>query len=1258
MKFFADLHIHSRYSRATSSRLVPELLDRWAKVKGLALIGTGDFTHPAWFSELKEKLVPAEEGLYVLSPEVRDRMLQDSELAEIPVPARAEGIDLPDQTRFILSAEISTIYSSGGRVRKVHHVILSPSFEAVSRIQDRLSRIGNLASDGRPILGLDSRDLLEILLEADPSCVLIPAHIWTPWFSVLGSKSGFDSIEEAYRDLAEHIFALETGLSSDPPMNWLCSKLDRYAIISNSDAHSPENLGREANKFDTDLSYPALVMALREAAGTVKPEMEQNAKGKWVKQGEQAEQVERMEPVGQVGNPEGQTAQSNRTKQTFPSIHTEHTGETPDSSRTKKTAVPRNKKDDVARGFLGTVEFFPQEGKYHFDGHRRCGVVMDPIETARHGGKCPVCGKALTVGVMNRLISLADRVELEERPRRRDFISLIPLKEVLSELLGVGAASRALEAKYRDLIRRGGPELWLLGEAPIEQIERIGGMALAEGIRRMRERRVHVEEGFDGEYGHVRVFSTGIAHSSESEASLFPDLPKGKAMGAPPEPRGLLDFDIRDLAALKRATRFKDAENARDPGKDLREGGAEGEEEGTGGEGSNAASIEPAIPATQRSPRAFHLNPEQQKAVEHAGGPLLILAGPGTGKTNTLTHRIAHLLKSGVPAENMIALTFTHNAAEEMRTRLGNILALEQERQKSGEKEERYTKENQFHRVKICTFHSFGLDILKEFHHRFGRSEHFVLLSEEDSARILNSVELGWDKTLKGVLVPKNRKSADTPELHARYKELLRELDAFDLEDLLDLPVKLLEEDSEVRTELRRRYTHLFVDEYQDVNEPQYRLLHLLAPDETAHLTVIGDPDQAIYGFRGANVGFIQRFTLDYPSATVISLSTSYRCPEVVLKASQQVLRAGNTGRDAKDSYPLSSFLSGLPSDLKIQISQHPSDAAEAEYISRTIENLTGGLRFFSMDSEVSDGHSEELDPGEIAVLCRTSRQMECLEKAFQDHAIPYLRVGERSFLQEEPVSSLLDLARYFTVPQNPYFKTVASRKIEELLHRNWISTAVSPEDLVRIREERVRKEGKEVPTRSLPAREVLETLIDTLGFAESIPRSFDVERLLTLAGDSSLSEFLQHAATRSSQDDLPYHASRVILSTIHGVKGLEFTCVFIAGCEDGLLPYTLFTERAGESTTETKSQTRNSGQSTGISIRSSDIEEERRLFYVGMTRSKRYLYLSWAARRFLFGREYRLGPSSFLQTIEEELLKRVDPEYRKRPSDRQLSLF
>lgn len=411
LKFIADFHIHSHYSIATSKYLVPEQLDKWAKIKGITLIGTGDFTHPGWTDELTSKLESAEDGLFKLKDEY---MLKD----DLTYFSKTN-----DKTRFMLTAEISCIYKKNDKVRKVHNVIFAPDFESVKNIQNKLSKIGSITSDGRPILGFDAKDLLDIILNVDEECFLIPAHIWTPWFSTLGSKSGFDSIDECFEELTSHIFAIETGLSSDPAMNWRCSFLDKFSITSNSDAHSPENLGREANIFDTDLSYYSIKNALK------------------------------------------------------------------------------NNDDE----FIGTFEFFPQEGKYHYDGHRKCGILWDPVESIKHNFICPECGKPVTLGVMHRVNELADREDVDNYPNKKPYHSIIPLKEILSEILKSGKNSKKVQNKFFNLIDKFGSELDILINTPIDLLEKDNPL-LGEGIRKMREGNVIIKEGFDGEYGKITLF--------------------------------------------------------------------------------------------------------------------------------------------------------------------------------------------------------------------------------------------------------------------------------------------------------------------------------------------------------------------------------------------------------------------------------------------------------------------------------------------------------------------------------------------------------------------------------------------------------------------------------------------------------------------------------------------------------------------------------------------------------------------------------
>ena len=408
MKMIADLHIHSRFSMATSKEGTPENLDFWARKKGISLIGTGDFTHPVWREELKERLVTEGNGLYHL----RDEYVKE-ESRKFP----GEG------TRFVVSGEISSIYKKNGKTRKVHNVILLPSLEAADAMAQRLEKIGNIHSDGRPILGLDSHDLLEMMLDVCPEGILIPAHIWTPHFSVLGAKSGFDSVEECFEELAPYIHALETGLSSDPAMNWRISKLDRYQLVSNSDAHSPSKLGREANLLDIDCSYEGLYRAIQ-------------------------------------------------------------TGE----------------------GLEGTVEFFPEEGKYHFDGHRKCGVSLSPVEAERLGGICPVCGKKLTMGVDHRVEQLADRAEGFVKKDGKKYESLVPLPEVISACMGYSTASKKVQGCFEQLIQTLGTEFDILRNVPSEDIKSCAGERIAEGIENVRTGNVKRIPGYDGEYGKIELF--------------------------------------------------------------------------------------------------------------------------------------------------------------------------------------------------------------------------------------------------------------------------------------------------------------------------------------------------------------------------------------------------------------------------------------------------------------------------------------------------------------------------------------------------------------------------------------------------------------------------------------------------------------------------------------------------------------------------------------------------------------------------------
>lgn len=423
MSFVADLHIHSAYSRATSREMLPEGIWKWAQLKGITVVGTGDFTHPKWFRDITEELEPAGNGLFRLKTAHCEEA--------VPESCRADVF-------FLLSAEISCIYKKSDRTRKVHCLILLPDLASVARFNLTLSKLGNISSDGRPILGLDAKELLKITLDASPDAMFIPAHAWTPHFSVFGAASGFDSLQECFDDLACHIYALETGLSSDPSMNWRLSALDRITLVSNSDAHSPAKMGREANVFETELSYRAITEAIR-----------------------------------------------------------------------------------TREGFLGTIEFFPEEGKYHYDGHRSCGVCCSPVETIRHKYCCPDCGKRLTIGVMHRVEVLSDR-EPGFRPRCAvPYRSAIPLAEIIAEARGVGPNSLSVHGDYMKLLAKLGSEFHVLMDAFLPDIERAASPLVAEAVDRMRAGRVHIRPGYDGEYGRIKIFDDGERDGIKGQGALL-----------------------------------------------------------------------------------------------------------------------------------------------------------------------------------------------------------------------------------------------------------------------------------------------------------------------------------------------------------------------------------------------------------------------------------------------------------------------------------------------------------------------------------------------------------------------------------------------------------------------------------------------------------------------------------------------------------------------------------------------------------------
>ncbi|MGQ0777324.1 MAG: UvrD-helicase domain-containing protein [Pseudonocardiales bacterium] len=1056
VRFHADLHIHSKYSRACSKDCDLEHLTWWARRKGVTLVGTGDFTHPAWFEHLSENLVPAEPGLFRLREDL-DRNIT----GRLPPSVAAAAV------RFMLSVEISTIYKRGELTRKVHHLVYVPDFDTAAEFNRRLGRIGNLGSDGRPILGLDSRDLLEITLECGDGAYLVPAHVWTPWFAVLGSKSGFDAIEDCYVDLADHIFALETGLSSDPVMNWRISGLDRYRLVSNSDAHSPPMLGREATVFDTDLDYFAIRRALETGAG-----------------------------------------------------------------------------------HAGSVEFFPEEGKYHVDGHRKCGVRMEPWETREHSGICPECGKPLTVGVLSRVEELADRPEGVRPDGAADFRSLVPLPEIMSEILGTGPKSKKVLGQIDKLTAALGPELVILQDVPLDDIETHSPL-LAEAVARLRRGEVIRDAGYDGEYGAIRLFEPGELKriSTVTAPALFDDALFGASepLSAPPK--------------LKATVRPESA---------------------------SPAEIEPPqqLPVRATGSLLDGLDPEQRAAAEIMEGPLLIIAGPGTGKTRTLTHRIAHLVTAhGVAPQHCLAITFTRRAAEEMAARLAAL-----------------TPEHA-PKLTIVTFHSLGVRILREQHERAGLSPHFGIADR--TQQMVIAIELtGGEKEARSLLTDLSRQRrtgepgiefADTAD---RYTKALRQRDLVDFDDLVALPVTLLESDPDLAAAYRDRYRWISVDEYQDVDEQQYRLLSQLASPH-GNLTAIGDPDQAIYRFRGADVGYFLRFQQDFPGAHTVALTRNYRSGAKILTAALQVISPTTLVPD-RALRPM-----GAHADSLVGMHQAPTEQAEASFVARTIEQLLGGVSFHSLDSGRVDSDGDGgLGFSDFAVLYRTDRQARAVMDALTRAGLPVQKRSHDRLADRPGVEQILGELTYA-----PVGGTKGAAVLERL---GYAARAVL---------------GR------LPVAEREDT-------AAEIHAAVDLLKPLAGRCGDDLELFRTELSLGVEVDTWDPRADRVSLLTLHAAKGLEFPVVFVVGCEDELLPL----------------------RWPGTAPDDADEEqvcEERRLLFVGMTRAQRHLYLSHAAERVRHGTARKTSRSPFLADLDGSVCEQIgDALPRQKPRDTQLRLL
>ena len=1116
MKFIADFHIHSHYSRATAKNLDLEHLYYEAQIKGINVVGTGDFTHPGWIAEISEKLEPAENGLFTLKPEFAK-----------PIDKTLPGL-CKAPVRFILTTEISNIYKKNGKTRKNHNVLFLPDIDSVKALNSKLDSIGNIHSDGRPILGLDAYHLLDMTLNVHDSGFLVPAHIWTPWFSLLGSKSGFDTLEECFEDLSKHIFAVETGLSSDPLMNRRVSFLDDITLISNSDAHSPDKLGREANLFNTDLSYEGIYKSMK-----------------------------------------------------------------------------------TGKGFEGTIEFYPEEGKYHLDGHRKCDIRFTPEESLSHDGICPKCGKPLTLGVLYRVNALADREN--EKTDLDYFDSLIPLKELLSEIVQKGPKTKTVARHYQKAIENLGSEFYILRECPLEKIKTANIPLLSEAIKRLRAGNVNLLGGYDGEFGTVKVFKKSELETLKGQKSLFKLTPsksskKKKSKAIPKK---------TNASIAQKQNKFKLLQND---------------------------NLKKNHKESQKNSVLSELNTTQKEAVQFEGKHLIVMAGPGTGKTRTLTHRIAWLIdRQKVSGDQIVSVTFTHKAAIEMKTRLKDLL----------KKKDTLPF--------VATFHALCLHILEN---ESPKIKDIRILNENEQDLCLSYAlkkcsiidELPSKKKCKKwievakqkCIAPEEDLASVSPhahfkEVYSAYQEILKFHQALDFEDIIFKCIQLFKNNPKILDKWSKKFPYIFVDEYQDVNYSQYKLINMLVKD-FSKIFVIGDPDQAIYGFRGSDFSYFQRFLDDYPDAHCTHLNQNYRSTEAILSASEQVISKHSIQTNRQRIF------SGIKGVSEISIQESTTEKAEAEKIVKTIEQLLGGVSHFSLDSGRVDSTviPDELSFSDFAILYRTHDIGNSIAEALYRSGMPFQTAFKKK--QTTTVQNMMSLLRLvsgnlrlFDLHSLIILVEPDIDKNDLDLLRNWIdSKSIKTFDLNKlsmVSDYSLSQKTRVIWQKFLSFQKKIQEKIKNKTVKQSIqsmlslPNFSDInvndqsyfDRLINLSDNAGMnfSSFFSQTALFQDIDVIPDHVEKISLLTMHAAKGLEFPVVFIAGCEDNIIPFSGFGE-----------------------LDSDHINEERRVFYVALTRAQNLLYCTHSKTRKFFGKKKKQTVSRFLKDIENNL-KSNDLNYK-----------
>ena len=923
---------------------------------------------------------------------------------------------------------------------------------------------------------------------------------------MLGSESGFDSLEECFEDLLPHIFALETGLSSDPRMNTRVSALDRFAMVSNSDAHSAQKLAREATCFNTELTYTAMYTALQ---------------------------------------------------------------------------------DRDPQRFTGTLEFYPEEGKYHYDGHRKCQVRWTPAQTLQTHGRCPECGGKLTVGVLHRVERLADRSEETVDAGERPFAYIIPLPEVIGAAFGVGPDSKRVTAVYQKLLAQLGPELGILRTVAIEDIARCGEPLVAEAVQRMRTGAVTIQAGYDGEYGTIEIFSATERQQWHGQKALF-------TLGSPLPARV--------------------------------------------SPGPSRPAPEPVLPHAPQvlTPAvSLPLDAVQQQAVAATTGPIVVIAGPGSGKTRTLTHRLAHLVcQCAVPSTQILALTFTKRAAAAMAQRLQEMLP-----------------QDSLRTLRLGTFHRLARDLMQtyratspktvldawEARQLLSAALHDLKLTRRPGA-VQESLSLA-----KGAgLQPADMAEPDLQAVYTAYQAQLNAYGACDYDDLLLDCLTWLSTEPDAASQMQQRFPYILVDEFQDVNAVQYGLVKLLAG--AGHgLFVIGDPDQAIYSFRGADPGYFARLRNDFPQAQLFQLATNYRSTETIVQAAAAVI-AHNPDRQ-----PLALRAAGA-AGKPLRLSAAPSELAEGIAVVREISRMVGGA-----DMVQADQHAERATHtrsfGDFAVLVRTGRQAEALEQCFLQEGLPYRLIGHKSFLEAQGVRQALAFARYVQQPDEPLRlfhvldmaafhpgKTTLAAVRQHMTTTGSLALAALTSAVPRATSKLQALAAAVEPYRALLSarpQQFLQRWHEEYGSADDA----DMQRLLHLSEKAaSLAEFLdtivlgQDADYEYTSTTGPMPVEAVTLMTLHAAKGLEFPVVFICGVEDGLLPM----------------------QASDVSV-----AEERRLFYVGLTRAREEVLLLRARTRLAHGKRLQPEPSPFLQELPATLVTAEEVAVpRQAKKSNQLSLF